>query len=277
MRLSTVAAKSSVAAVGPPTRKRVPVDSSSGGRTSSRSVATSSEVSASCGADSGKAITVAVDGSSVGIGGVTAATPGVSARAPRSSSAAPSARPSPPVWATTTSGPLNPGPKPSASRSYAARPVVEAGSLPASAKPSRMSSAGTDRAPSAATDTSSAVHGRRCTPRAQRRQPAPSSQVRPLASRRARCRAALFSTVGRMRPPKTPSSAGSSVREATIVTSTVRATASATPWSDPRPRTTRPSRATITVQPAKRTVRPAASSAVRVAVSSSAPRRSSPR
>src|SRR5262249_1290190 len=40
------------------------------------------------------------------------------------------------AWATPSSGPLKPGPKPSASRSYAWRDVLDAGSLLASDAPS---------------------------------------------------------------------------------------------------------------------------------------------
>ena len=45
-------------------------------------------------------------------------------------------------WVTSVSGPLNPGPKPCASRSYARFEVKEVGLLPASLFPSRSQSAG---------------------------------------------------------------------------------------------------------------------------------------
>ena len=89
-------------------------------------------VAASCGAEVGYTEnSTTADPSSAGIvvTGVTAATPGcvwiVVASWVIASACAGSV-----VWATTSSGPLNPGPNPWASRSYAVRVVLPIASFP---------------------------------------------------------------------------------------------------------------------------------------------------
>ena len=114
---------STAAAVTPPTWMPVPA-------TSSRSVPTSRSVSADCGLVVGTTVIIAASPPGAACGGVTAATPGVPATRSRTcASAAPSSS------ETSSSGPFAPGPKPSASMSYACRVVVPARSLPASGKP----------------------------------------------------------------------------------------------------------------------------------------------
>ena len=98
-------------------------------------------------------------------------------------------------------------------------------SLPASASPSCIDKAGTQSAPSAATATTSAAHGRACTRSAQLRQRRPGSPFCLAACLRIRFSSLL---------PKIVSSEGSSTSEATIVISTVSVTESATPSSEPR-------------------------------------------
>ena len=70
------------------------------------------------------------------------------------------------------------------------------------------------------------------------------------------------------RRPNAPSSAGRSVSEPTIVSSTASAAAIAGPLRNEMPSSTMPSRATTTVEPANSTERPAVSMAVRVAARS---------
>ena len=105
------------------------------------------------------------------IGADTAATPGM----PSSSSVTPvmscfcCPRSSSGASTTTVSGPLKPGPKPSVSRSYERRSVVDSGWEPPSGRPSFMCVAGTAAAPSRVRPTSSTGSGRAVTKRAQRR------------------------------------------------------------------------------------------------------------
>ncbi len=73
------------------------------------------------------------------------------------------------------------------------------------------------------------------------------------------------------RMPIIPSSAGMRVTAAVIVTSTTIAEAKATPLRKLTPSTSRPSSATITVAPAKRTARPDVFSARTQAASGSRP------
>ncbi len=67
------------------------------------------------------------------------------------------------AWATRVSGPLKPGPKPSASRSYALRVVVEAGSLPWSEEPRRSERVGMDSASITSRAAPASSFGRRST------------------------------------------------------------------------------------------------------------------
>jgi hypothetical protein len=129
-----------------------------------------------------------------------------------------------------------------------------------------MFSAGAASAPSAITETTSAGHGARCTSQAHRRQRSPGCREVVAACLRTRF-SILF--------PKSVSSAGSRVSEATIVSSTVTATAVTVPWNAAMPSVNMPSSAMITLAPANSTERPAVSSAVAVACARSAPRSSS--
>ena len=106
--------------MNPPTLASNPL----AGMTSSRSALTSVVVSASCGALSGYTSTIARS-SLIGTG-TAAATFSVSAIEPANASrAAGSVAASPST--VTISGPLYPGPNPSASRSYARRTVLSSG------------------------------------------------------------------------------------------------------------------------------------------------------
>src|SRR5215472_12349808 len=67
------------------------------------------------------------------------------------------------VCATSSSGPLNPGPKPSASRSYACRVVDDEGSLPWSEEPSRTLSTGMAKMTTTAAAAAAATAGLRST------------------------------------------------------------------------------------------------------------------
>ena len=179
-----------------------------------------------------------------------------------------------PVCATTSSAPLNPGPKPSASRSYAWRDVVDAGSLLASDEPSRRCSTG--RASSSMTTVAAAAStaGRRCTVRAHRAQApdasASSGDWKPCARSRARC--LRLST----RIPRTLSRAGSRVLAASTVQTTVTAAVRAMPSRKSTPRVRMPSRATHTVPPANTTARPEVPAASAAACAGGSPA-SSPR
>ena len=108
----------------------------------SRSCLTRSVVACAWGAERGNTLNTIVRPDGLTRGGVTEATPGVERSTEPTCEAAP---PSPARGnsAATTSGPLKPLPKPCASRSYALRVVLPAGSLPASLDPARMDSAGT--------------------------------------------------------------------------------------------------------------------------------------
>ena len=59
------------------------------------------------------------------------------------------------------SGPLNPGPNPSANMSYARRTVVDSGAFPLSPKPKRIEASGAASTNNIAVALSAAVHGRR--------------------------------------------------------------------------------------------------------------------
>ena len=78
-----------------------------------------------------------------------------------------------------------------------------------------------------------------------------------------------------MRAPTQPSSAGSSVSDASTISSTPTADAMATPVTNARPISDRPSRAMMTVVPAKITARPLVSSASAIESSTRRARRAS--
>ena len=169
------------------------------------------------------------------------------------------------VCATSSSGPLNPGPKPSASRSYACQVVVEEGSLPWSEVPSRKLSTGMAKMTMTAAATVASTAGERSTVPDQRaHRPLGPGAVTWPASRRC-CR--RLST----RIPKTPSSAGSKVTAAATVNATVSAQATARPFRKVIPSTKMPSSAMHTVPPANSTARPEVSIAATAASSAVSP------
>ena len=113
-RPARIAAMSSKAAVCPPTKACAGPSSTAPGRTSSRRRCTSPAVSADCGEVVGKTVTTAVSPAALSTGSATEATPALSSIACATRAAVPGS----PVWSTATiSGPLKPGPNPSASRS----------------------------------------------------------------------------------------------------------------------------------------------------------------
>ena len=111
------AAKSSTAAVTPPTLTSRPLSARNAGTTSSRRRVTRSAVSSSCGAVVGNTWMIAADASGLACGGDANATPGVSFSCADSCSSAVASAAPPGVSAASSSGPLKPGPKPSESRS----------------------------------------------------------------------------------------------------------------------------------------------------------------
>jgi hypothetical protein len=107
-----------LAAALPVTSTSRPVPATAAGMTSSRRAVTRSVVASSWGAVVGMRFMTYASGpaASSGNGGVTAATPRVRASVRCNACTATPVSPGPGT-AVTTSGPLNPGPKPSASRS----------------------------------------------------------------------------------------------------------------------------------------------------------------
>ena len=132
---STTAAKSANVAVTPPTYTRSVVPRSAAGMTSLRKVLIRSDVAFASGEVPG--VTWMTSVPAVGGDLAHACHVGHPGQAGLSSVRSAAASAGELVWATSSSGPLKPGPKPSASRSYACRVVVEAGSLPWSEEPSR--------------------------------------------------------------------------------------------------------------------------------------------
>jgi hypothetical protein len=106
-------------------------------------------------------------------------------------------------------------------------------------------------------------HGWRCTNRLQRYQ----FESGPTFEREPRRGSANRSTAG----PANPSNAGSSVTEATMVSSTAMMALTAMPLTKEMPMMNRPSMEMHTVTPAKRTARPAVVRAVAHASSDDAP------
>lgn len=181
---------------------------------------------------------------SAGGAAATLATPSVSrmadTRAPVSVSSA-----------TTWSGPLNPGPNPSASMSYACRVVVDSWWLPWSVAPSRKESSGSARKAITTKASAAIERGRFWTYEDQRAaSPLASAGSGPVAARRRRC--LRLSTRG----PSSPSSEGSSVMAARTLKITVREAAMTTPSRKRMFITSIPASAMHTVPPAKSTARP---------------------
>ena len=141
---------------------------------------------------------------------------------------------------------MNPGPKPWASMSNACRELTFAESLPASLASRRKESAGISSASITANEPIASGHGRALTASLQRRH----IEARPSVC--ARCPRRLRAT----RCPKRERTAGSSVSEAVIVTSTASAEAIASPYMKLTPVANMPSSAITTVVPASRIARP---------------------
>src|SRR5262249_60593112 len=155
-------------------------------------------------------------------------------------------------WSTTTSsGPLKPGPKPVASRSYAFRVVVCAGFVPASAAPSVVDSAGIASVSKTPRDASTAAFGWPVTNRPKRTilltSPAAGGSSRMTKGRRPRS----------TRCPILARIAGSSVTAVQTATTTVIAEPRPSFVTNGIPTRARPETEIATVVPAKITALPA--------------------
>ena len=131
--------------------------------------------------------------------------------------------------ATSSSGPLKPAPKPCASRSNACRVLVFAGSLPASLVSRRSAKTGVSSTTITASEAIASGHGRACTISLHSRQRERPLRVRGLRRGEARARPARGAAAAEAprrrgartsRWPKRESIAGSSVSDATSVSST---------------------------------------------------------
>ncbi|CAM5434458.1 hypothetical protein SALBM311S_04730 [Streptomyces alboniger] len=179
---------------------------------------------------------------------------------------------------TIIRGPLKPGPKPSDSRSYARRCVVDVGCEPSSGSPSSSWVAGTAIAPSPTTPSSSTAAGRRMTKLAQRvPMPGLAGTWEDFSGSSLLLRFPRFSPAGRIFRPAYPRSAGIMVSAIRTATTTVPAAARPILVSIGTPTTERPASAITTVRPAKTTAEPAVPVARPAASSRSRPSASSPR
>src|SRR4029078_12521080 len=121
----------------PPTNTVTGVPDVAAGKTSLRSRFTRLCVASACGEDFGYTAHRALWGAGVDTGCPTNATLG-SAATLAATGAIAVAGSSPSAVATSSSGPVNPGPKPSLRRACACLVVNDVGSLPASGKPKCM-------------------------------------------------------------------------------------------------------------------------------------------
>ena len=205
-------------------------------------------------------------GSSPATGGTTAAT---SVPIDRSSSTAvPTAATGSSAFlvsTTTTSGPLLPAPKFSEIRSYATRLSLPAGAVPLSGSASSIEATGIEITAAAARPTTRAGTLNRVTSSTQRRPLLrPSS---PSGSRFFR----NFTFPADTRLPAKPSSAGRRVRAIRTAIATVAAPPRPIWVRNPMPVTESPTRAMITVRPAKTTAEPAVPTATPAASSGGRP------
>ncbi len=131
--------------------------------------------------------------------------------------------------------------------------MVPDGSLPASSRPSRRVNTGSAITATTAIATKAGSTGCRSRNFDQRNQK-PVVGVSPCGPSATQDRRSLrLSTF----VPTKPSSAGSSVNEDSIVSSTVTVAETATPYRNDKPSANCPSNAMHTVRPAKKTARPA--------------------
>ena len=158
---------------------------------------------------------------------------------------------------------MNPGPKPSDSRSYARRTVCSFLTLPASATPRRIENTGKARTTSTSSPPTAAGHGWFWRVRLHRAQ----KLLRvALVERRA-----PGSAKRSMARPAKPRIAGRRVTAASITSSTASAAPVAMPRMKGMPMKNMPSREITTVQPANSTARPAVVSEVTTACRGSSP------
>ena len=207
----------------------------------------------------------AVSPAGLNVGGVTIVTSGSPRTAVAVAAAAACGSADPPALTTTISGPLNPGPKPSESRSYALRWVEAGAAVLSSGSPSSRSVAGIANAPRPITVTSSTATGRRVTNRAHRR----PADMRPAASGSPARRPGIRPP--RTRRPAKPSSAGSSVSAIATASTTVNAAANPIWVRNGMSTTNSPASAITTVSPANTTADPAVPTARPTASSGSSP------
>ncbi len=174
-----------------------------------------------------------------------------------------------------TSGPLVPGPKPWATRSYARRSVRLTGSEPSSGRPTRRPNTGSVAASSNPAAPSAYGTGCRLTWPIQRRHPSPGT-ASAAATRRRTSRRDRMSRPSRparaRREPAAPRKAGSSVTEATTMIRTMIETASPPTVMNRTFATAMPRIDTTTVPPANTTGRPAVATARPAASWGSTPR-----
>jgi hypothetical protein len=170
------------------------------------------------------------------------------------------------VSTATKNGPLVPGPKPEESRSKPTRSGDPLASDASSGKPIWIDRAGEASTPTRASDSSAGMIGLRCSsaPYAAQREVAGSSGFG--------CRAHGIRRPSARRPRR-ESSAGSIHSAESMTMSTATAAATARPLKNVMRRTNMPSRATITVDPAKATAFPAVPTDSRTAAFGSRPLR----
>ena len=125
----------------------------------------------------------------------------------------------------TSSGPLVPGPKPVAMRSYACRCVVDVGRLPSSDSPRRIDSTGHAITSRISTPAMANGHACRATSVAHRSHTLPAGGVgsSPAATARSGWRMRLGTFQRSMPLPTTAMIEGSSVSAARIITATTMA------------------------------------------------------
>ena len=169
-RSATPRVLSRLAATIPPTATVRSVPAMASGIAVSRSVSTRSSVASSWGEVVGTTVSTAVSPASLRTGAVTRATPSTApSSVPTAWLEASSSRPEAP-WTVTIIGAAKPGPKPSASRSYAWWVVEAGGSFWASGNPRRMPRRGAASARRTASPPIAANQGRRWTNRLHRYQ-----------------------------------------------------------------------------------------------------------
>ena len=196
----------------------------------------------------GSVVSTTVSPFALTCGAPTSATPGSAARRCASPGMSSAASPVPFRSATTSRGALKPGPKPSASRSYARRSVALVRLSPAFGKPVFNDNAGEARSRRRSDAPTRYGHGRAAIRWASRHHAVASAGF--ALRRRPTIRPAS------MRSPSSDSSAGSSVSAVAMAKSTMSDVASPMEVRKPTPVSARAAIETMTVPPAKKTAVP---------------------